>query len=232
VTDCHQFAGFEPMIDFEVRDSIVISKHALPKISIIWIQARAEDCSFGMTIVLKPTALSRWGLLGAVLYRKMVYFSDTSSFSRALRLCNSLVLSQDRQIRSNHIRNKITCRFRFSVLDFIASGLSLMTTLIALSFTRGLQRTIYYRSPSCRNQVNSFMDGHWEYHISPCIPTRMLGTGRRFLERGRKSVWSWQVKAYASSVVGHAFKIPHDSSITFFRFFFPETRSFVWFWLP
>ena len=121
VTDCHQFAGFEPMIDFEVRDSIVISKHALPKISIIWIQARAEDCSFGMTIVLKPTALSRWGLLGAVLYRKMVYFSDTSSFSRALRLCNSLVLSQDRQIKSNHIRNKITCRFRFSGVFLISS---------------------------------------------------------------------------------------------------------------
>ena len=32
----------------------------------------------------------------------------------------------------------------------------------------------------------------------------------RFLERGRKSVWSRQVKAYASSVAGHAFKIPHD----------------------
>jgi len=31
----NQLAGFEPMIwiDFEVRDSIVISKHALPKFS-------------------------------------------------------------------------------------------------------------------------------------------------------------------------------------------------------
>jgi len=152
VTDCHQFAGFEPIIwiDFEVRDSIVISKHALPKfseISVIWIQARAKDCSFGMTIVLKPTVLSRWGLLGAVLYRKMVYFSDTSSFSRALRLYNSLVLLQDCQIRSYHIKNKITCRFRFSVLDFIALGLGLMTILIAFSFTGGLQETINWVLP-------------------------------------------------------------------------------------